>query len=133
MTEQGKYKILLLDDNLLVLTTLADIMSAEGYQVHTYENAASALAGFHEIKPDAVITDVNMPGMNGIEFLEQIRSVDMETPVIVMTGYEKQGMVSDAIHLNVFEFLVKPFMPFKLVDAVDRGIKTRLELQFQKV
>lgn len=132
MTEQGKYKILLLDDDRPVLMSLAKIMSSGGYLVHTYENAVNALAGFYEIKPDAVIADVNMPGMNGIDFLERIRSYDSDTPVILMTGYEKQGMAHDAIHLNVFEFLTKPFEPLKILEAVDKGIKAKRELQIQK-
>jgi putative two-component system response regulator len=132
MTGQEKYKILLLEDDVPVLMSLAKIMSAEGYLVHTYEDAVSALAGFHEIKPDAVVADVNMPGMNGMDFLEQIRSGDSATPVILMTGYEKQGMARDVVHLNVFEFLLKPFEPFKILDAIDKGIKANQELQFQK-
>lgn len=132
MTEQGKYKILLLDDDLPVLLSLAEIIRAGGYLVHTYEDAVSALAGFYEIKPDAVVADVHMPGMNGIDFLEQIRLEDKETPVILMTGYEKQGMARDAIHLNVFEFFLKPFESFRILESIDKGIKSRREVQFQK-
>ncbi len=132
MTEQGKYKILLLDDDLTVLLSLAEILRVRGYQVHTYEDAASALAGFYEIKPDVVVADVHMPGMNGIDFLEQIRLSDSETPAILMTGYEKQGMARKAISLNVLEFFLKPFESSTLLEAIDKGIKNRREVQFQK-
>lgn len=132
MTEQEKYKILLLDDDLPVLMVLAKIMGAGGYLVHTYQDAVSALAGFNEIMPDVVVADVNMPGMNGLDFLEKIRLGDSETPVILMTGYEKQGMARDAVNLNVFEVLHKPFEPSRIFEAVEKGIKAKRELQFQR-
>jgi len=131
MTDHVQYKIILLDDDRSILRSLAKIMSAGGYQVHTYENAVNALDGFYTIRPDAVVADVNMPGMNGIDFLERIRTYDSETPVILMTGYEKQGITHDAIHLNVFEFFTKPLEPLRVLEAVGKGIKVKRELQFQ--
>src|SRR6266568_307338 len=132
MTKHGKNKILLLEDNLTVLMSLSNIISAGGYLVHPFDNCVNALAEFHEIQPDVVVADVNMPGMSGMEFLEQIRTVDKETPVILMTGHEEPGMARDAIHLNVLEFLLKPFEPICIIEAVANGIKTKRELQFQK-
>lgn len=132
MNEPDSHRVLLLDDDPQVLSPLAEVLKAKGYQVLTYEDAVSALAGFDEFKPDVVVADVNMPGMSGMDFLEQLRSKDRDTPVILMTGYEKQGMARDAINLNVFEFFNKPFSPFKIIEAVDKGIKANQELQFQK-
>ncbi|MEA9356223.1 response regulator [Bacteriovorax sp. PP10] len=93
------HKILVVDDEKDILVTFQDLLEMEGYKVICAHNARTALALFHELKPDIIITDMMMPGMNGMDLIQVIRKGDdhPHIPIILMSAmasilhYEKKG------------------------------------------
>ena len=76
-----KKKILVVDDDRIMLTYLTDLLIREGYEVATAENGRQALRIFNETKPSIVFTDIKMPGMDGIELLQKIKEAVPDTEV----------------------------------------------------
>jgi len=100
--------ILLIDDEPGVLEGLREFLEDEGYDVHGALEATEGLEVFRSVRPDLVLTDLRMPGMSGIELIGEIRKLDRETPIIVVTGYGTLESAIDAIRLDVFDFVTKP-------------------------
>jgi signal transduction histidine kinase len=100
--------ILVIDDERPVLEGLRVFLEDEGYDVHEAQDGPEGLKVFRAIRPDLVLTDLRMPGMSGIEMISEIRKLKEHTAIIVFTGYGSVGSAVDAIHLNVFDFIIKP-------------------------
>jgi len=100
--------ILIIDDEKPVLEGLREFLEDEGYEVHEAYDGLSGLSVFRAIGPDLVLTDLRMPGMSGIELISEIRKLKEKTAIIVFTGYGSLGSAVDAMHLNVFDFIIKP-------------------------
>jgi two-component system, NtrC family, response regulator AtoC len=104
MTEN---QLLIVDDEKSVLNALR--MTLEGdYVVHTAENAADALSLLHRKRPDLILLDIGLPDASGIELLTQIRNVDPEAMIIMITAIEETKMVVKALRLGAYDYLVKP-------------------------
>ncbi len=104
-------KILLVDDEVTILTMISAWLEAEGYKVNTCENGLEAIEQLSTFKPHLVITDLRMEGMDGIALLKEIQKYDPVLPVIMLSG---NAQISDAIratHQGIFEFLTKPIEP----------------------
>lgn len=86
--------------------------------VATYDSPVDAVKGFLEFKPDIVITDVEMPMMNGLEFLEIIRKSNIPTQAIIVSGYKEPEYFQKAIQLKLVEYLVKPITSTMLINAI---------------
>ncbi len=81
---------------------------------------------------DAILTDINMPIMNGIEFLKSLRANGNETPVVILTGHYDKELVIQALRLGAFEFLDKPWSEENLADVIGRALELGAELNFRK-
>jgi YesN/AraC family two-component response regulator len=106
----GKKRILIADDNpkvLLILKATLERMEA-AYTIVTARNGKEALREFEKEVFDLVITDVRMPGLDGIELVEEIRALDTETAIIWITAYGCKNLHDDRIRLNVHHCLDKP-------------------------
>lgn len=114
-------RILIIDDEPGVIEGLACFLEDEGYEVHEALEAAKGLTLFRAVGPDLVLTDLRMPGMSGIELINAIRSIDENTPIIVITGYGTFESAIDAIRLNVFDFITKPINLDSLKDTLSRA------------
>ena len=86
---------------------LGIVLRKEGYQVAAASNGKEALEKVRNESFDAVITDVRMPGMDGIQLLEGIRKIDATLPVVIMTAYASQQSAIDAVNLGAFQYLIK--------------------------
>lgn len=82
-------KILLVDDEQAIHLLYREELEEEGYEVHSALRGEDALEKFRQISPDLVILDINMPGMNGIEVLRQMKEIDSDLPVILSTAYHE--------------------------------------------
>ena len=102
-----KKHVLIVDDNETVLEILEEFLGG-GYEVHCASNAESALTALGAQAPDAILLDLNMPGMDGISFLEALRTRGINMPVIMMTGYDEPGMAQRAKDSGATAYLVKP-------------------------
>ena len=82
-----RWHILVAEDEALAALALDDFLSEKGYRVTLAANGAEALAAYQHQRPDALVTDINMPKMNGLDLIRAIRGRDPSLPIIVMTGY----------------------------------------------
>jgi len=100
-------KILVVDDEQSMTQFLGIVLRKEGYQVTTVSNGNDALDKVRAEAFDVVITDLRMPGMDGIQLLQSIKKLDPVLPVILMTAYASQQTAIDAVNLGAFQYLVK--------------------------
>jgi two-component system chemotaxis response regulator CheY len=118
-------RILIVDDAAFMRMMLKDILSKNGFQiVAEADNGASAVGLYKQQKPDLVIMDITMPGMNGIEGLKAIRSIDPNANVIMCSAMGQQAMVMEAIQAGAKDFIVKPFQQERILQAIER-VKAR--------
>lgn len=124
MSQDGKTGILVVDDDPAVLESTSRLLRAFGYLVFPYANAVDAavrLRGKNDVR--VVLTDIMMPEVTGLQFLEDIRSSHSEIPVIMMTAYAELDMTIDAIRKGAFDFLLKPFKPDYLAHSVKKAVE----------
>ncbi len=119
-------RILIVDDDDLVRETIDDILSSVGYDIHTEGSAQSALRWLEKNKCDAVITDVIMPDMDGIEFTTKLRALGAPMKIITISGgseiLQKDFVLTSAKYLGADETLSKPINNDALVKAVHRVV-----------
>lgn len=119
--------ILVVDDERVMRDSCRQILEKEGYKVRLAGDGAEGFSAFKEEFFHAVILDVKLPGMNGMEVLAQIREESPETPVIIITGYASIESAVESIKHGAFEYLAKPFSPEELRVIVSKAIKSRKE------
>jgi len=122
MNQDEKRAILLVDDDPSVLESTSRLLSTFGYRVFPYGNATDAAMKLQEKNVCVVLTDIMMPEVTGLQFLEKIRSFNSDIPVIMMTAYAELDMTIDAIRKGAFDFLLKPFKPEYLAHSVKKAI-----------
>ena len=117
--------ILVVEDNPVALKTLASLLKALGAQtVHEASSAEQALEIVKEHKVTFILTDYRLEGMNGVQFLEQLRGSGNQTPVIVLSGSPDKTGVMRAATYNRVDFFGKPFRMEELSGAIDRLVAT---------
>jgi len=121
MNQDEKNAILVVDDDPSVLESTSRLLSAFGYLVSSYGNATDAARKLQENSIRVVLTDIMMPEVTGLQFLEMIRSFNPGIPVIMMTAYAELDMTIDAIRKGAFDFLLKPFKPESLAHSVKKA------------
>ena len=117
--------ILLVDDDVEVLKALKKVLEKDGFEVIPHSDAPSAMRFINETKRrfDLVITDVSMPGMNGMEFLGAMKTAFPKVPVIVITAFGDWGQYMETIRNGAYEYLNKPLDKAELLAAVRRALK----------
>lgn len=120
-------KILVLEDNVLSQDLLCSVLIPQGYEVICAGDGQSGLAQIKEQHPDLVISDIDMPGMNGLEVLRQIRlnHLTANLPVIICTSAEEESCRRFATKLNAI-YMTKPFHPSKLLKIVAEQLTNQL-------
>ena len=114
--------IFVVDDDRYVLESVTTLLRESGFTVISFDNGRDAIRRFASEPVDLVLTDINMPGMTGIELLEKIRYLDHETPVLLMTAYADLDTAVKAIQKGAFDFIIKPYRPTYLLHAIEKGI-----------
>jgi response regulator RpfG family c-di-GMP phosphodiesterase len=108
-SESGRKRILIVDDEESIRTMLAGFLRSRGFDAETAADAAQALALLEQQPFDLVLSDVNMPGMNGIELLSRIRRSHAAVGVLMLTGCEDVSMAVDAMKSGALDYVQKPF------------------------
>jgi len=121
-------KILIIDDEELITKSLLKLLSASGYSVVVVRSGADALAKVKEEDFDLIVSDVRMPGKDGIDTITEIRSYLSEkgkeqVPEILITGYADAQKYEQAMKLGVTEYLYKPFDREDFLCIVKKAIK----------
>lgn len=119
------FLIHIVDDDPAARDSLQFTLSTAGWETRVYESGASLLERAEALEPGAVITDVRMPGMNGLELVERLKRLRVAHPVIVLTGHADVAMAVEAMKAGVVDFLEKPFDDAALLNAV-KSAKVRL-------
>ncbi len=123
-------KILLIDDEPDIVRVLGISLKADGYQVIPALSGAEGLEAFAKNRPEIVITDIKMPGMDGIEVLEKIKILDPNTEVIIITGHGDIDNTIEALKYGASDFISKPVRDDALSIALTRA-KEKLEIKRQ--
>jgi two-component system nitrogen regulation response regulator NtrX len=113
-----KNKVLIVDDQPGMTETLADILEDEGCEVILATNGIQAIQRIAEHRVDMVLMDVIMPGMNGVETFRKLKQMRPHTPVVMMTGYQVEHLIKDAVREGSVAVLQKPVDPGLLVGIV---------------
>jgi CheY-like chemotaxis protein len=119
-TRDTMAKILIIDDEPDFRTFTDMILKRLGYEVSLADNGWSGLELYRREHPDVILLDLNMPEMDGVEVLKQIRTMDSKQPVIVLTGDRRPQTEYQVRALGVSEFLVKDSSSRLLEDTVKR-------------
>jgi two-component system, NtrC family, response regulator HydG len=123
--ENAKARVLVVDDEASSRSGLARLLSSEGYLVDTAEDGEGGLAIAAEHPPDVVITDVRMPGMDGLTMLAKLREQDKDLPVIVMTALAELGPAVAAMRAGAEDYLAKPIDFDALTIVIERALERR--------
>jgi len=127
MAREGKkYKVLVVDDERVILKLIKDFLEAFQYEVKTCDNPKSAYDLIENEPFDVVISDVEMPEMNGLELLRKIKNHNGLIPVIIITGYTTINNIMNAFRYGAYNLFFKPLRMAELKEAVDSSI-TQLE------
>lgn len=137
MNGEDRGSILVVDDDPFVLDSASLLLGSYGNSVVSAPNGKEALSRFRGGTFDVVVTDIRMPGMSGIELLEQIRSLDPEVPVILMTAYADLDIAIDAVKKGAYDFIVKPYKPEQIIHSVEKAVKynrlVRMETEYRRI
>src|SRR2546423_13660120 len=120
-------RILVVDDELMMLSLLRTILIRLGHEVFMASAGQEAIAKFQTDRPQITILDMNLPDLNGIEVLQQVRGVDPKAPVIILTGAGTEAMEQQARALGVTDFLQKGFSLHGLGEALRRATKQQIQ------
>jgi DNA-binding NtrC family response regulator len=115
-----KRRMLILDDEPIVVKRLKPTFQKAGYDVSAFTESSQALAAFEEHPADIVITDLKMEGLDGIAFLDRIKSVAPTVGVIVITGFATLETAKESFHKGAFDFVAKPFKLADILEVVAR-------------
>lgn len=113
--------VLICDDALFMRTMLGNILKQAGFQVvGEAENGNQAVERYHELKPDLVTMDIVMPEKGGIDAVRDIVKEDPAARILMCSAMGQQGLVVEAIQAGAKDFVVKPFQPSRVLEAVQR-------------
>jgi two-component system NtrC family response regulator len=117
------HTILIVDDEPNYQIVLSEILKDEGYEVFTANSGLAGLPIVYSTDLDLVLSDMKMPGMDGIAFLEKIKEYNKELPVILITAYAEVEKAVEAMRLGAFTYLAKPFSNQQLLASVRKAIE----------
>ena len=117
-------KILVVDDAQFMRMMLKNILSGAGYEVvGEGENGVQAIEKYKDLKPDMVIMDMIMPEMGGIDAVREIVKLDPAAKVLMCSAMGQQALVVEAIQVGAKDFIVKPFQPAGVLEAVAKALQ----------
>jgi len=121
-------KILVIDDDVIVRETIAQILEDRGHRVLSAEDGKRGVAAFRAERPDLVVTDIIMPEQEGIETITEIRALAPQARIIAISGGGRIGntdFLKIARHLGACDVVAKPFDPDDLASRIDRCLAGR--------
>jgi two-component system chemotaxis response regulator CheY len=115
--------ILIVDDLAFIKMVLRDILEKAGFRVvGEASNGEEAVRLYQDRRPDVVLMDITMPGMDGLTALKRIRGIDPSARVIICSALGQQRLIVQAIQLGAKDFIVKPFQPQRVVSALKKAL-----------
>ena len=118
------HTVLVCDDAVFMRTVIREILSRAGYDViGEAETGAQAVERFKELNPDLVTMDIVMPDMGGIDAVREIVKIAPQAKVLMCSAMGQQALVVEAIQAGAKDFVVKPFQPSRVLEAVQRVLE----------
>ncbi len=118
-------KIAIVDDEQDMRQSISQWLALSGFDTETYASAEDALKAVGTDYPGVVVSDIKMPGMDGMAFLKRLMSVDSALPVIMITGHGDVPMAVEAMRVGAYDFLEKPFNPDRMTELAKKATNSR--------
>lgn len=116
-------RILIVDDAAFMRMMIRDILTQNGFEiVGEAENGRAAVEKFQDLHPDLITMDITMPEMDGITAVKEIKKIDPGASIVMCSAMGQQAMVIDAIEAGAKDFIVKPFQPDRVLEAVRKAL-----------
>jgi two-component system chemotaxis response regulator CheY len=116
-------KVLIVDDAAFMRMMLRDILAKNGFEVvGEADNGKVAVQMYSDLKPDVVTMDITMPEMDGIAAVKKIKEADPAAKVVMVSAMGQQAMVIEAIRSGAADFIVKPFQPDRVLEALGKAL-----------
>lgn len=116
--------ILIVDDAAFMRMMIKDILTKNGYEVlGEAQTGKQGVEMYQKLKPDLVTMDITMPEMNGIDAVKAIKAIDPSARIVMCSAMGQQAMVIDAIQAGARDFIVKPFQPNRVLEAVQKALR----------
>lgn len=121
-------RVLVVDDEAIVLESVTQVLSTqfENIAIETARNSREGLIKVEHFRPNIVMTDIKMPGMNGIEFIERIRKVNQIVKIVIVSAYDHFEYAKEAVRFNVDDYILKPLSKSKLIDVIT-GLEEKIK------
>jgi len=116
--------VLIVDDEEELATTIAERLEIRGIRTQTVSDGDLALNSIKTHTPDVVVLDIMMPGIGGLEILKQIKSLDKNIPVILLTGYGSKERSIEGMNLGAFDYVLKPCNLDDLIAKIQEAVKS---------
>lgn len=124
----GRISILVVDDEAVIREGLQRTLDGERFAVETCRSGHAAIELLQDKEYDLIITDLKMPGMNGIEVLKAVKGLQPDVPVIMITGYATVDTAVEAMKNGATDYISKPFTPEQIMEKIDKSIEQRAVL-----
>ncbi len=118
-------KIAIVDDEQDMRQSISQWLALSGFDTETYPSAEEALKSVGQDYPGVIISDIRMPGMDGMQLLKKLMSVDSSLPVIMITGHGDVPMAVEAMRVGAYDFLEKPFNPDRMTELAKKATQAR--------
>ena len=115
--------IMIVDDAAFMRMRCGRMLSENGYNVVEAENGRDAVTKYSEVRPDAVLMDITMPELDGLGALKEIKKIDPNARVAMVTALGQQQIVMSALQAGARDFVVKPFQPERVLAAVQKLLR----------
>jgi len=129
---ENRREVWVIDDSRSILSLVDDILQEDGYRVRTFEDPLVAIENFYTHQPNVIVSDIMMPGLDGVSLLEKVGEVDHDLPVILMTSKPATDTAVRAVRHRAFEYLIKPVKEDNLRQSVRRALRYREFQEEQK-
>jgi signal transduction histidine kinase/DNA-binding response OmpR family regulator len=123
--DEAAPRVLVVDDEPSVVEVFQEFLAAQGYALSVAASGEEALRMLPDCRPDIVLTDLNLPGLSGLEVMRAAKSVDPEVCVVVVTGYASASTAIDALRQGAYDYVTKPFDLGDLLQIIERGLANR--------
>lgn len=126
MSDTGKlYSVLVVDDSKSLRSLVIQVLTGQKYMIAGEAGTGEeAVAKYKDTNPDVVVLDVNMPGMNGLEALKEIRAMDENARIVMMTTESTKDIIVEAVRNGAKGYIVKPCPRHKILKAVKKALDT---------
>ncbi len=118
-------KIAIVDDEKDMRQSISQWLALSGFDTEVFASAEDALKGLSADYPGIVVSDIKMPGMDGMQLLRKLKGVDSTLPVIMITGHGDVPMAVEAMRIGAFDFLEKPFNPDRMTELAKKATQAR--------